>query len=220
MCDIIDAMQLLGFVQRKEDTTCALKFLTWTGITKFRRKFDGIVSLRRFYALWPDCGTLEEPKAYTRSDMEADTRYQNGSAVERFLLEFFFRMLRNDERVITSAEIGQMKQQILFENCNNLEYEQRDQMYKTLKQVLIYSGMIELHLRVLEPNKGQAENTQVKGLRWIFQTSAEKLPVGSPKSKVDEMDPANFVMSDTEYFAKRKADFVIEFRKEPPKTCM
>lgn len=41
--------------------------------------------------------------------MEADLRYQNGTAVERFFFEFFFRMLRNDERIITSAELGQMK---------------------------------------------------------------------------------------------------------------
>jgi len=37
-------------------------------------------------------------------------------------------------------------------------------------------------------------------------------------TKVDDMDPSYFKFNDTEFFAKRKADFVIEFRKEPPKT--
>ena len=51
--EILDAMALLGLVQRKEDTTCAKKFLTWTGFPKFRRKFDGVTSLKRYFAVWP-----------------------------------------------------------------------------------------------------------------------------------------------------------------------
>ena len=125
MYDVIDAMALLGLVQRKEDTTCALKFLTWTGFSKLRRKFDGLVSLRRYFAVWPECGALNEPVDFTRQDMEADIRYSSGSAVERFFFEFLFRLLRNDDRIITDAEIGQMKTSYLFVDCNNLQYEQR-----------------------------------------------------------------------------------------------
>jgi len=53
MYDVIEAMQILGLAQRKADTTCSKKFLTWTGFPKFRKKFDGIVSLKRYFAVWP-----------------------------------------------------------------------------------------------------------------------------------------------------------------------
>lgn len=84
-------------------------------------------------------------------------------------------------------------------------------MYKTLKRVLIYAGIIALHVRVLPPNESQKERTQVKGLKWVFE---------SPKANdgVDELHPDYFSFSDAEYFTKRKTDYVIEFKKEPPKT--
>ena len=102
---ILEAMQLLGLVQRKTDTTCAQKFLTWTGFPKFRRKFDGVVSLHRYFAVWPTCGVLDAPVPYTRTDMEGEIKYQASTAIEKFLFELLFRMMRNEDRVITKAEI-------------------------------------------------------------------------------------------------------------------
>eukprot|EP00354_Favella_ehrenbergii_P012036 CAMPEP_0170458754 /NCGR_PEP_ID=MMETSP0123-20130129/5635_1 /TAXON_ID=182087 /ORGANISM="Favella ehrenbergii, Strain Fehren 1" /LENGTH=110 /DNA_ID=CAMNT_0010723041 /DNA_START=157 /DNA_END=488 /DNA_ORIENTATION=+ len=72
----LDALATLGFIQRKKDTTCALKFLTWTGFPKFRRKFDGVLSLRKYYADWPACGLIED--AHVQSDDA-----ENGAKVER-----------------------------------------------------------------------------------------------------------------------------------------
>lgn len=102
---ILEAMSLLGFIQRKTDTTCSQKFLTWTGFTKFRRKFDGIASLQRFCAVWPACGEIAEPVSYTREDMEAEIKYKAASAVEKFLYELLFRMMRNEDKVVSKAEI-------------------------------------------------------------------------------------------------------------------
>jgi hypothetical protein len=101
---ILEAMSLLGFIQRKTDTTCSQKFLTWTGFTKFRRKFDGIASLQRFFAVWPACGVVE-PVPYTREDMEAEIKYKTANAVEMFLFELLFRMMRNEDRIISKTEI-------------------------------------------------------------------------------------------------------------------
>lgn len=107
--EILDAMALLGLVQRKEDTTCAKKFLTWTGFPKFRRKFDGVTSLKRYFAVWPQCGDLSEPMPMTREGMEAEIRYKAGTAVDRFILELFFRLMRNEDRIISKAEIDLVK---------------------------------------------------------------------------------------------------------------
>lgn len=166
--EILDSMVLLGLIQRKQDTTCANKFLTWTGLSKFRRKFDGIMSLQRYFAVWPQSESLKTPEPYTRENLEAEVKYKAGSAVERFLYELFFRMMRNEDRIVTKAEIDVIKTRFLLIDCNNMEYEQRKQLYKTLKKVLIYAGIVSLHVRVLPDNEGQKEPTQIKGLQWTF----------------------------------------------------
>ena len=154
MYDVIEAMQLLGLVQRKADTTCSQKFLTWTGFPKFRKKFDGVVSLKRYFEVWPNNGDLAEPVLMTREDMEAEIKYMAGKPIERFLLEFFFRLMRSEDWVLSKAEIDQIKAKYLLADCNNLEFEQRKALYKVLKKVMIYSGLIDLHVKVLPPNEG------------------------------------------------------------------
>ncbi len=170
MYDVIEAMQLLGLVQRKADTTCSQKFLTWTGFPKFRKKFDGVVSLKRYFEVWPNNGDLAEPVVMTREDMEAEIKYMAGKPIEKFLLEFFFRLMRSEDWVLSKAEISQIKAKYLLADCNNLEFEQRKALYKVLKKVMIYSGLIDLHVKVLPPNEGQKDQTQVKGLKWAFES--------------------------------------------------
>ena len=110
--------------------------------------------MKRFFAVWPQCGELAEPEPLTREDMEAEVKYKAGTAVERFLYELFFRMMRNEDRIIPKVEIDLLKGKYLLMDCNNMEYEQRKSLYKTLKRVLIYSGLVSLHVRVLPPNEG------------------------------------------------------------------
>ena len=42
----------------------------------------------------------------------------------------------------------------------------------------------------------------------------------SPRAadEINEFEPNYFEFNDLEYFSKRKTDFLIEFKKEPPKT--
>ena len=122
-------------------------------MTKFRRKFDGITSLRRYFAVWPQSDELESPKEMTREDMEAEIKYKAGTATERFVFELFFRMMRNEDRVICKAEIDLVKNKYLLSDCNNMEFEQRKSLYKTLKRVLIYAGILALHVKVLPQNE-------------------------------------------------------------------
>ena len=55
--------------------------------------------------------------------MEAEVKYKAGTAVERFLYELFFRMMRNEDRIIPKAEIDLVKGKYLLNDCNNMEYE-------------------------------------------------------------------------------------------------
>ena len=104
--------------------------------------------------MWPQCGELTTPEPLTREGMESEVKYKAGTATERFLYEIFFRMMRNEDRIVPKAEIDLIKSKYLFTDCNNLEYEQRKSLYKTLKRVMIYAGIIDLHVRVLPPNEG------------------------------------------------------------------
>ena len=45
----------------------------------------------------------------TREGMEAEIRYKAGTAVDRFILELFFRLMRNEDRIISKAEIDLVK---------------------------------------------------------------------------------------------------------------
>ena len=214
MYDVIEAMQILGLAQRKADTTCSKKFLTWTGFPKFRKKFDGIVSLKRYFAVWPQSGELTEPVPITREDMEAEIKYKAGKPIERFLLEIFFRIMRSEDRVLSKAEVDLIKQKYLLADCNNLEFEQRKALWKVLKKVMAYAGIIDLHVKVLPPNEGQKDRTQIKGLKWVFKSPREA------DEQFDETHPSYYEFNDYDYFNQRKLDFIIEFRKEPPKTVI
>ena len=86
--------------------------------------------------------------------MEAEIKYKAGKPIERFLMEFFFRIMRSEDCVLSKAEISKIKSKYLISDCNNLEFEQRKALYKVLKKVMIYSGLIELNVRVLPPNEG------------------------------------------------------------------
>lgn len=61
--------------------------------------------------------------AYTRVEMEAEVKYKTASPIEKFLFELLFRMMRNDDKIVTKAELDQIKAKYLFADCNNLEYE-------------------------------------------------------------------------------------------------
>ena len=147
----------------------------------------------------------------TRESMEQEIKYKAGNAIEKFIFELFFRMMRNEDRVICKAEIDLIKNRYLLHECNNMEFEQRKSLYKTLKRVLIYAGIIDLNVKVLPQNETQKERTQIKGLKWVFE---------SPRTAdvINEFEPSYFEFNDLEYFSKRKTDFIIEFKKEPPKT--
>ena len=106
---ILDAMALLGFCQRKVDTTCSQKFLTWTGFGKFRKKFDGVATLHRWFKEWPETEELGKPEPYTREKMENEVKYKAGTPVERFVYEWIFRMMRSEERVLSQIEMKELK---------------------------------------------------------------------------------------------------------------
>ena len=76
---------------------------------------------------------------------------------------------------------------------------------------MIYAGLIDYHVRVLPPQQGQKDCTQIKGYKWVFESPNEP-------HEGDEHHPKSFDFNDAEFFDKRKANFVIEFKKEPPKT--
>jgi len=69
--------------------------------------------------------------------------------VERCLVEVLFRMLRNDDRVVTQIELREVKAKYLYAGADNLEYEQRKQVWKLVKRVMIYAGIVDKHVRVL-----------------------------------------------------------------------
>ena len=135
-----------------------------------RRKFDGIISLQRSFAVWPESGALSEPVPLTREQMEEEIKYKTATPIERFMYELFFRMMRNEDRVVCKAEVDLIKTKFLLSDCDNLEYEQRRSVYKTLKRILVYIGLVDLHVKVLPPADGQKSGTQIKGLKWVFQS--------------------------------------------------
>ena len=120
-------------------------------------------------------------------------------------------MMRADDRVVTKEELKPLKAKYLYAGADNLQYEQRKKLYSTLKKVMIYAGIIDHHVRVLPPMQGQKECTQIKGYRWVFKSPVEN-------EDGDEHHPKNFDFSNLEYLNKRKTEFIIEFKKEPPKT--
>ena len=81
------------------------------------------MSLKKYFAVWPQAGSRDVPEVMTRHDLETDVRYKQGTSVERFVLELLFRVMRNEDRVICKAEIDLIKQRFLFSDCNNREYE-------------------------------------------------------------------------------------------------
>ena len=99
--------------------------------------------------MWPHCGEVSNPEVMTRESMEQEIKYKTGNAIEKFIFELFFRMMRNEDRVICKAEIDLIKNKYLLNECNNMEFEQRKSLYKTLKRVMIYAGIIDLHVQVL-----------------------------------------------------------------------
>ena len=189
--------------------------MTWTGFAKFRRKFDGIVSLKRSYAMWPQVGDVPEDDrtVMTREELVQDLRYKSGNHIERFTIELLFRIVRNEDQTMSKEEIDMLKQQYLYKDCNTREFEQRKRLYSILKKTLIYIGIVDKHVQVLADNKGDSamrEQTQIKGLKWVFKSPNE--------NEADLTQPDHFKFDESDYFTKRKNEFVIEFKKEPLKT--
>ena len=55
--------------------------------------------------------------------MVGEIKYQAGSPVEKFISEFLYRIMRSEDRILSKAEVDQLKQQHLLKDCNNKEYE-------------------------------------------------------------------------------------------------
>ena len=45
----------------------------------------------------------------TRDELLQDLRYKSGNHIERFAIELFFRIVRNEGYFISKEEIGQLK---------------------------------------------------------------------------------------------------------------
>lgn len=58
--------------------------------------------------------------------------------------------------------------------------------------------------------------TTIKGLQWSFP-NIEVLAFIQDEEELKEGDEDE-MFNEADYFAKRQADFIIEFKKEPPKS--
>ena len=107
-----DLFDTLGFIGRKSDSTCTQRFLTWTGFKRFREKYEHILNVL-------DSEDDEESKySYPREKLIQMEKFRNANFLEKFVQEFLFRMLNNDNSVIYHHEIEALRNEYLYKDCN------------------------------------------------------------------------------------------------------
>ena len=75
--------------------------------------------------MWPQVGDVPEDErtVMSREELLTDLRYKSGNHIERFTIELLFRIVRNESHVMSKEEVNVLKQQFLYKDCNNKEFE-------------------------------------------------------------------------------------------------
>ena len=113
-------------------------------------------------------------------------------------MELFSRSLTNN--MVSKYELKLLKKEFLFKDCNTKEFEHRKKVYHILQKTLLYLGILDNTIQ-------QTNDSQIKGLKCNFQPS----DLYSDHSKVWD------TVKEREYLRQRRADYIIDFKKEPSK---
>lgn len=143
-----DVLDILGFLQRKHDSQCNLKFMSWIGFKRVRSKFGWAISL-----------SLEK--------VTSDTRYIKAMWLEKMIIQIFNRLQTSEHNMVTKQEIEALKHQFLIKDCsgNDKEKQIRKQIFSLTKKYLKLLGIIE---KQLQPVQG-SEEQQILGYRLMFK---------------------------------------------------
>lgn len=93
--------------------------------------------------------------------MREEIRYTTATKVDQFLQEVMFRMSRAENLTLVKAEIDQLKDQILFKDCDNKDVQLNKQLYALLEKVMIYCGFWDKNLKILSAKTNDASRTQI-----------------------------------------------------------
>ena len=167
--------------------------------------------------------------------------------IAAFYYQIYTKHAQEDNRVITKDEFEFLKNDILIRDTNLKNVEERQKILEILMQIMVYIGLIEKQgnfifcgiyflTEILTNCLGANDKESVEEEKaeksvtsnYLSKSNPTKLPtLGGKKSEkgykwifphtevfIDE----EYKFEEIEYFDKRKDEFKIEFKKEPPKT--
>eukprot|EP00347_Sterkiella_histriomuscorum_P006936 403350869 len=252
---LLDVLDTIGLIQRKADSQCNQRFLTWLGFKRFRDKFRHLFTIVQFIKE----KAAENVNQDIRTSLEKNEKFQAMNFLEKFMQELFIILLSRKTQHINGLELQDLKNFYVVSNdlSNVKEQESRKRIYQVFKYTLIYLGLVE---------KTLDENPNIKhGLRWALTPNyTEQLFLGeespiykyqvelqeqqkqqelqqvaqavseskdeemkSEEIKVEEVkeqEPIKNALIETakldelKFLEQRRQNFIIEFKKEPPKS--
>ena len=58
-----------------------------------------------------------------REELVQDLRYKSGNHIERFTIELLFRIIRNEDHIMSKEELTQLTQQYLYKDASSKEQD-------------------------------------------------------------------------------------------------
>mmetsp|Transcript_2046 Transcript_2046/g.3062 ORF Transcript_2046/g.3062 Transcript_2046/m.3062 type:complete len:262 (+) Transcript_2046:2-787(+) len=142
VCTCLNALELLGFIQQKKDSSFSTKWYSWKGFAGFRDRFHHLLSPKissdssdQKMAAWQFIGM---------EAMRKHEKFASATFIDKLLQELFGRLLSNDSNVVFKEEVAQLKSRYLYGDCRSeLEKTNANKMFKAIKRYLYIIGFFQ-----------------------------------------------------------------------------